>query len=97
MLNEELERTLNDVFRSAHLHRNEFVTVEHLLLGLLENSEARTVLEGCGAKLLPMRQELQAYISEHVAVLPEGIGETTASVGLQRVIQRAVMQAQSSG
>jgi len=97
MLNEELERTLNDVFRSAHLHRNEFVTVEHLLLGLLENSEARKVLEGCGAKLQPMRQKLQAYISEHVAVLPEGAGETTASVGLQRVIQRAVMQAQSSG
>ena len=44
MLNEELERTLNDVFRSAHLHRNEFVTVEHLLLGLLENSEASAVL-----------------------------------------------------
>jgi len=97
MLNEELERTLNDVFRSAHLHRNEFVTVEHLLLGLLDNSEARTVLEGCGAKISPLRQKLQAYISEHVAVLPEGVGETTASVALQRVIQRAVMQAQSSG
>jgi len=97
MLNEELERTLNDVFRSAHLHRNEFVTVEHLLLGLLDNTEARAVLEGCGAKTTQIRQKLQAYISEHVAVLPEGIGETTASVGLQRVIQRAVMQAQSSG
>ncbi len=97
MLNEELERTLNNIFRSAHLHRNEFVTVEHLLLGLLDNSEARAVLEACGAKIIPIRQELETYISEHVAVLPEGTGETTASVGLQRVIQRAVMQAQSSG
>jgi len=97
MLNEELERTLNDIFRSAHLHRNEFVTVEHLLLGLLDNSEARSALEACGAKIVPIRQELEAYISEHVAVLPEGTGETTASIGLQRVIQRAVMQAQSSG
>ncbi len=97
MLNEKLERTLNDIFRSAHLHRNEFVTVEHLLLGLLDNSEARVVLEGCGARISSMRQKLQSYISEHVAVLPEVSGETTASVGLQRVIQRAVMQAQASG
>jgi len=97
MLNEELERTLNDVFRSAHLHRNEFVTVEHLLLGLLDNIEARSVLEHCRADIEQMRKSLQTYISEHVAVLPEGSGETAASLGLQRVIQRAVIQAQSSG
>ncbi|MDQ6972967.1 MAG: ATP-dependent Clp protease ATP-binding subunit ClpA, partial [Mariprofundaceae bacterium] len=94
---EELERTLNDIFRSAHLHRNEFVTVEHLLLGLLDNSEANTVLKSCGGNIDLMRKSLQSYISEHVAVLPEGVGETAASVALQRVIQRAVMQAQSSG
>ncbi|MDX8392126.1 MAG: Clp protease N-terminal domain-containing protein, partial [Mariprofundaceae bacterium] len=97
MLNEELERTLNDIFRSAHLHRNEFVTIEHLLLGLLDNVEARGVLEQCGSNIDAMRQKLQAYISEHVAVLPEGAGETAASIALQRVIQRAVVQAQSSG
>ncbi len=97
MLNEELERTLNDVFRSAHLRRNEFVTVEHLLLGLIDNGEARNILEQCGANIDDMRQKLQRYISEHVAILPEGTGETAASVALQRVIQRAVIQAQSSG
>jgi len=97
MLNEELERTLNDIFRSAHLRRSEFVTVEHLLLGLLDNSEARMVLESCGARIDMIRERMQSYISKHVAVLPEGAGETTASIGLQRVIQRAVMQAQSSG
>ncbi|GMQ99457.1 MAG: ATP-dependent Clp protease ATP-binding subunit ClpA [Zetaproteobacteria bacterium] len=97
MLNDELERTLNDVFRSAHLHRNEFVTVEHLLLGLLDNAEAGTVLEACGANLDELRSHLTQYIAEHVAVLPEGLGETAASIALQRVIQRAVMQAQSAG
>ncbi len=97
MLNEDLERTLNDIFRSAHLHRNEFVTIEHLLLGLLDNLEARSILEQCGSNIDVMRQKLQTYISEHVAVLPEGVGETAASVALQRVIQRAVIQAQSSG
>jgi len=97
MLNDELERTLNDVFHSAHLHRNEFVTVEHLLLGLLDNAEAGSVLEACGADLEKLRIRLTQYISEHVAVLPEGPGETAASIALQRVIQRAVMQAQSAG
>ena len=97
MLNDELERTLNDVFRSAHLHRNEFVTVEHLLLGLLDNAEAGAVLEACGADPEELRSRLTRYISEHVAVLPEGPGETAASIALQRVIQRAVIQAQAAG
>ncbi len=97
MLSDELERTLNDVFRSAHLRRNEFVTLEHLLLGLLDNSEAREILEGCGADLDVLRERLNQYIAEHVAVLPDGPGETAASIALQRVIQRAVMQAQASG
>jgi len=96
MLNNELERTLNDVFRSAHMHHNEFVTVEHLLLGLLDNVEASAVLEACGADMGELRSRLTQYISEHVAVLPEGAGETAASIALQRVIQRAVMQAQSA-
>jgi len=97
MLNDELERTLNEVFRSAHLHRNEFVTVEHLLLGLLDNTEAGAVLEACGADIEDLRGQLQEYIANHIAVLPEGVGETAASIALQRVIQRAVMQAQSAG
>ncbi len=97
MLNDELERTLNDVFRSAHLERNEFVTVEHLLLGLLDNIEASAVLKACGTDLERLRDRLTQYISEQLTVLPEGSGETTASIALQRVIQRAVMQAQSAG
>ncbi|HKJ83926.1 MAG TPA: ATP-dependent Clp protease ATP-binding subunit ClpA [Mariprofundaceae bacterium] len=97
MLSDELEHTLNDVFRSAHLHRNEFVTVEHLLLGLLDNTEAGTVIKACGGDIDHLKHQLTRFISEHVAVLPEGAGETTASIALQRVIQRAVMQAQASG
>jgi len=97
ILNEELEQTLNDVFRSAHLRRNEFVTVEHLLLGLLDNSEARAALQGCHADFALLKEQLNAFIQDHVAILPEGVGETTASVGLQRVIQRAVMHVQAAG
>ena len=97
ILNEELEQTLNDVFRNAHLRRNEFVTIEHLLLGLLDNPEAKAALRGCHADFDKLKKELNSFIQEHVAILPEGVGETTASIGLQRVIQRAVMHVQAAG
>lgn len=97
MLSEELERSLNGVFREAHLHRNEFVTVEHLLLGLLDDPTALRVLAACGANVDSLRKKLAGFIAEHVTVLPEGSDETTASVGLQRVIQRSVMQVQAAG
>jgi len=97
MLNEELEQTLNEVFRQAHLSRFEYVTLEHLLLGLLDNREARAILEACHADLDRLRRQLQEFIDTHVPVLPDDRQETTASVGLQRVIQRAVMQVQAAG
>ena len=97
ILSEQLEQSLNNIFRSAHMKRNEFVTIEHLLLGLLDNPEAHAVLEGLGADIPALRKELEDFIQAHVTVLPEGAGETIASVGLQRVIQRAVMHVQSAG
>ncbi len=97
ILSEQLEQSLNNIFRSAHMKRSEFVTIEHLLLGLLDNPEAYAVLEGLGADIPALRKELEEFIQAHVTVLPEGAGETIASVGLQRVIQRAVMHVQSAG
>jgi ATP-dependent Clp protease ATP-binding subunit ClpA len=97
ILNEDLEQSLNDVFRDAHMRRSEFVTVEHLLLGLLDNPESKKVLEGLNVDVNGLRNELNSFIQEHVALLPEDVGETTASIGLQRVIQRAVMHVQSAG
>lgn len=97
ILNENLEQSLNDIFRVAHLRRNEFVTVEHLLLGLLDNMEAKHVLEGLSVDTQALREEIEAFIQEHVVVLAEDEGETVASVGLQRVIQRAVMHVQAAG
>ncbi|MDQ6999849.1 MAG: ATP-dependent Clp protease ATP-binding subunit ClpA [Mariprofundus sp.] len=97
ILSEELEETLNDTFRNAHFRRNEFVTVEHLLLGLLDNPNAFGVLLGCHANIETLRNDLATFIDEHVSILPDDTGETTASIGLQRVIQRAVMHVQASG
>jgi len=97
ILSENLEQSLNDIFRTAHLRRNEFVTVEHLLLGLLDNMEAKHVLEGLNVDTQNLREEIEAFIQEHIVVLAEDEGETVASVGLQRVIQRAVMHVQAAG
>lgn len=97
ILSEDLEQSLNDIFRDAHVRRNEFVTVEHLLLGLLDNTETRKVLEGLHLDISELRSELNDFIQQHVSVLPEELGETTASIGLQRVIQRAVLHVQSAG
>ncbi len=97
MLSDDLEHTLNEVFRMAHLRRCEYITVEHLLLGLLDNTRARAVLEALDVDIPLLRRQLEGYIREHVAILPEGAGETTASVGFQRVIQRAVMHVQAAG
>ncbi|MDX8389168.1 MAG: ATP-dependent Clp protease ATP-binding subunit ClpA [Mariprofundaceae bacterium] len=98
MLSHELEQTLNTVFRDAHLQRNEFVTVEHLLLGLLDNQIAADIIRTFHGDFEQLRHNLQEHIKEHVAIFPEdATGETTASVGLQRVIQRAVMQVQAAG
>ncbi len=97
ILSEQLEQSLNDIFRAAHIKRNEFVTIEHLLLGLIDNKEARVVLDGLGVDIALLREELENFINTHVTVLPEGSGDTVASVGLQRVIQRAVMHVQAAG
>ncbi len=97
ILSEQLEQSLNDIFRQAHIKRNEFVTVEHLLLGLLDNKEARAVLDGLNVDITLLREQLENFIATHVTVLPEGSGDTVASVGLQRVIQRAVMHVQAAG
>ena len=97
ILSEELEETLNETFHNAHVRRNEFVTIEHLLLGLLDNPNALGVLLGCRADIEKLRHDLATFIEEHIAILPDDAGETTASIGLQRVIQRAVMHVQASG
>lgn len=97
ILSEELEQTLNSVFQLAHIRRNEFVTVEHLLLGLIENSSCQQVFNGLNADIKALKHKLETFIHDNVVILPEKDGETTASIGLQRVIQRAVMHVQASG
>ncbi|WP_290702913.1 ATP-dependent Clp protease ATP-binding subunit ClpA [Amphritea sp.] len=99
MLNKELEDTLSVAFKSARARRHEFMTVEHLLLALLDNSEARAVLDACGVDLNKMRSLLSTFIEDTTPLLPEDIPdvETQPTLGFQRVLQRAVFHVQSSG
>lgn len=99
MLNKDLEISLNLAFRQAKESRHEFMTVEHLLLALLDNPSAIEVLGACGADLNIIRTSLLEFIKETTPVIPdeEDERETQPTLGFQRVLQRAVFHVQSSG
>src|SRR5579862_4755362 len=99
MLDKELEHTLNIAFKEARNKRHEFVTVEHLLLALLDNTSALEVLKACGANINRLRNNLIEFIDRTTPVIPLNIHDrdTQPTLGFQRVIQRAVFQVQSSG
>ncbi|MFI4955459.1 MAG: AAA family ATPase, partial [Gammaproteobacteria bacterium] len=99
MLNQELEFTLNMAFKNAHEKRHELLTVEHLLLALLDNASAINVLRSCGADIGKLREDLSEFINETTPIIPEQEKghETQPTLGFQRVLQRAVFHVQSSG
>ena len=98
MLSKELEFTLNLAFKEAREKRHEFMTVEHLLLALLDNPTAAEVLKSCGADIDKLKQELSTFLGETTPLLPASDNrETQPTLGFQRVLQRAVFHVQSSG
>ncbi len=98
MLSKELEVTLNMAFKEAREQRHEFMTVEHLLLALLDNPTAAKVLRACGGDLNALRRQLLEFIRESSPLLPEDEDrDTQPTLGFQRVLQRAVFHVQSSG
>ncbi len=99
MLNRELEQTLNEAFKEARSKRHEFMTVEHLLLALLDNDAALTVLQACGADMPKLRKDLDEFVDATTPLIPETDEEreTQPTLGFQRVLQRAVFHVQSSG
>jgi ATP-dependent Clp protease ATP-binding subunit ClpA len=99
MLNKDLEVSLNMAFRQAKESRHEFMTVEHLLLALLDNPSSIDALKACGADIENLKKELLAFIADTTPVIPAGEAEreTQPTLGFQRVLQRAVFHVQSSG
>ena len=99
MLSKDLEGTLNYAFKGARKKRHEFMTVEHLLLALLDNEVASSVLLACGCDLSRIRGELVEFVDATTPLIPESDStlETQPTLGFQRVLQRAVFHVQSSG
>jgi len=99
MLSRELEITLNLAFKDARTKRHELMSVEHLLLSLLDNTSAVTVLKACDADIEKLQQELAEFLEATTPLIPknETEHETQPTLGFQRVLQRAVFHVQSSG
>ncbi|MFN5880557.1 MAG: ATP-dependent Clp protease ATP-binding subunit ClpA [Burkholderiales bacterium] len=97
MIAQELEVSLHMAFVEARQQRHEFITVEHLLLALLDNPSAAEVLRACAANMDDLRKNLGNFIRENTPVVP-GTDEidTQPTLGFQRVIQRAIMHVQST-
>jgi ATP-dependent Clp protease ATP-binding subunit ClpA len=97
MIAQELEVSLHMAFVEARQQRHEFITVEHLLLALLDNPSAAEVLRACAANIDDLRKNLTSFIKENTPVVPgtEEI-DTQPTLGFQRVIQRAIMHVQST-
>ncbi|RUO22451.1 ATP-dependent Clp protease ATP-binding subunit ClpA [Aliidiomarina iranensis] len=99
MLNKALEISLNDAFRIARDRQHELMTVEHLLVALLENPEAAEALRACAINFAVLKEELLTYIERSTPKFNEvdDDGDTQPTLGFQRVLQRAVFHVQSSG
>lgn len=98
MIAQELEVSLHMAFMDARQNRHELITVEHLLLAMIDNPTAANVLRACGAKFEVLRAELNQHIAEHTPIVGgEDEVDTQPTLGFQRVIQRAMLHVQSSG
>jgi ATP-dependent Clp protease ATP-binding subunit ClpA len=97
MIAQELEVSLHLAFVAARQKRHEFITVEHLLLAMLDNSTAAHVLRACKVNIEELRNVVSEFIDSHTPVVPgNGEADTQPTVGFQRVIQRAILHVQSA-
>ncbi|MEN9760032.1 MAG: ATP-dependent Clp protease ATP-binding subunit ClpA [Pseudomonadota bacterium] len=97
MISQELEVSLHMAFVEARQQRHEFITVEHLLLALLDNPSASEILKACAANVDELRKALTQFISDNTPIIqgPDDV-DTQPTLGFQRVIQRAIMHVQST-
>ena len=97
MIAQELEVSLHMAFMEARQKRHEFITVEHLLLAMLDNPSASEVLRACAVDIEDLRKQLADFVVEHTPKLTRDDVDTQPTLGFQRVIQRAILHVQSSG
>src|ERR1700688_613521 len=98
MLSRNLEQTLHRALALASDRKHEYATLEHLLLGLIDDSDAATVLRACGVDLDKLRTDLTEFLDKDLAGLAtDRPGDPKPTAGFQRVVQRAAIHVQSSG
>ena len=98
MLSEELKQTINNAIEDTQERRHEYLTLEHLLLALLDDESAAGVLTGCGADIDAVRKELEEFLDSNMEKVPDDDKLTThQTIGVGRVLQRAVLHVQGAG
>ena len=98
MFSKELELSISQAYQEARERRHEFLTVEHMLLALLDNASALSILSACGADVAALEKDLRKVLEDTVPVLKgEDNRDTQPTIGFQRVLQRALYHVQSAG
>ena len=97
MLSKELELALIKAIKEAKSHRHEYVTVEHMLYGLLHDDLARHIIDKCGGNNQNLKERLERFFETGMPVMKSGEGEPAQTVAFNRVLQRAVSHVQSCG
>ena len=98
MLSKTLEASLIKAIKEAKVHKHEFVTVEHMLYGLLHDDLATYIIRECGGSVDTLKQRLESFLSEEIPTIPAATGgDPTQTIAFNRVLQRAVAHVQSCG
>jgi ATP-dependent Clp protease ATP-binding subunit ClpA len=98
MLGKRLELVLTSAVKEVKRRNHEYLTLEHLLHAIVQEESGKSILINCGANVVRLRHQLERFFAEHMEVLPhEQTTEVVQTLGVQRVLQRAIMQMQSAG
>ncbi len=98
MFSKELELSISQAYQEARKNRHEFLTVEHMLLALLDNASALSILSACGADCVALEKDIRKVLEDTVSLIKEGDNrDTQPTIGFQRVLQRALYHVQSAG
>jgi len=98
MLGKRLERVLTNAVKEVKRRNHEYLTLEHLLHAIVLEESGKSILINCGANVVRLRHQLERFFAEHMEVLPtDQTSDVVQTLGVQRVLQRAIMQMQSAG
>ena len=97
MFSKDLELSISQAYQEARDKRHEYLTVEHMLLALLDNASALSILKACGADIEALENDLRKVMADNIPELEDTDRDTQPTIGFQRVLQRALYHVQSAG